>query len=128
MTKYYVDEDGLYIGCSDDAAPPESGTVVPDHPIDPLGYRWDGEKYVTYLPKEKALNTIVVTTQAGNTFDGNETARNNMMSAIMAAEIVGQTTSNWKMANNETVLITLDELKEALALSIQRVGEIVLAN
>lgn len=78
--------------------------------------------------KQSRLASITVTTQAGNTFDGNETARNNMMSAIMAADIVGQSTSNWKMANNEIVQITLDELKEALALSIQRVGEIVLAN
>jgi hypothetical protein len=86
------------------------------------------DKVNAAISKPELLAKITVTTQAGNTFDGNETARINMMSAIMAAEIVGQSSSNWKMANNETVLITLDELKEALALSIQRVGEIVLAN
>lgn len=77
--------------------------------------------------KKILLDGITVTTQAGNTFDGNETARNNMMCAIMAADIIGQKESDWKLADNTVAHITLDELKEALALSIQRVGEIVLA-
>jgi hypothetical protein len=77
--------------------------------------------------KKEALEAITVTTQSGKTFDGNETARNNMMCAIMTADIIGQTESDWKLADNTVAHITLDELKEALALSIQRVGEIVLA-
>ena len=78
--------------------------------------------------KESLLSSITVTTQSGNTFDGNETARNNMLSAIMAADIIGQTESQWKLADNTVETITLTELKEALTLSIQRVGEIVLSN
>lgn len=75
--------------------------------------------------KQERLEKITVTTQKGNTFDGNETARNNMLSAIQSATYLNQTEHNWKMANNEVVLITLDELKEALALAIKKVGEIV---
>lgn len=77
--------------------------------------------------KEYKLQTIVVTTQNGNTFDGNETARNNMISAITSAEFIGQTEGYWKLADNNTVLVQLPELKEALALSIQEVGKIVTA-
>lgn len=77
--------------------------------------------------KEYKLQTIVVTTQNGNTFDGNETARNNMLSAITSAEFVGKTEEYWKLADNSTVLVQLPELKEALALSIQEVGNIVTA-
>lgn len=96
----------------------------------------DGFVEVTYLEftgqsvpdKNELLNSITVTTQSGKTFDGNETARNNMMSAIMAADVVGQTESDWKLADNTVSNITLGELKEALALSIQRVGEIVLSS
>lgn len=75
--------------------------------------------------KEYRLQNIVVTTTNGNTFDGNETARNNMLSAIMSAEFIGKTEEYWKLADNSTVLVQLPELKEALALSVQEVGRIV---
>lgn len=75
--------------------------------------------------KELRLSQIVVTTSTGNVFDGNETARNNMVSAIMSAELFNRTEDSWKLADNSTKLISLDELKEALALAIQEVGSIV---
>lgn len=77
--------------------------------------------------KEAALATITVAIASGKVFDGNDRARNNMLSAITAASFLGQTTANWKLADNTVALVTLDEVKEALALSIQRVGEIVSA-
>ena len=77
--------------------------------------------------KEYKLRTIVVTTQNGNTFDGNETARNNMTSAIISADVIGRTEEYWKLADNTVKLIQLAELKEALALSTQEVGSIVTA-
>ena len=85
-------------------------------------------EYVALQSKaEKALrlSQLVVTTTNGNVFDGNETARNNMLSAIVSAELINKTEEYWKLADNSTKLITLDELKEALALSIQEVGNIV---
>ena len=75
--------------------------------------------------KNLRLSQIVVTTSNGNTFDGNETARINMTSAIMSAELINKTEEYWKLVDNSTKLVTLDELKEALALSIQEVGNIV---
>ena len=75
--------------------------------------------------KTYTLNSITVTTTNGNTFDGNETARGNMTSAILASEVIGMTEATWKLADNTEVLVTIDELKEALALSIQEVGRIV---
>ena len=77
--------------------------------------------------KNVRLNSIVVTTTNGNVFDGNETARNNMISAIVSAELINKTEEYWKLADNSTKLVSLDELKEALALSIQEVGNIVKA-
>ena len=76
--------------------------------------------------KELALNSITVTTTNGNTFDGNETARGNMTSAILASEVIGKTEDTWKLADNTSAVITITELKEALALSIQEVGRIVM--
>ena len=74
--------------------------------------------------KLKLLDEITVTTSKGNTFDGNETARNNMLSAISASDFLGRTTTLWRMANNTAVLVSVDEVREALALSIARAGEI----
>ena len=77
--------------------------------------------------KELALNSITVTVN-GNSFDGNETARGNMTSAILSAEIIGKTEDTWKLADNTSAVIIIAELKEALALSIQEVGRIVMVN
>lgn len=75
--------------------------------------------------KANKLNTIVVDVD-GIALDGNEVARANMMSTIMSAEIIGQTESPWKLADNTVEIVTIFELKQALALSIQEVGRIVM--
>ena len=75
--------------------------------------------------KGLALNSITVTVN-GNSFDGNETARGNMSSAILSAEVIGKTDDTWKLADNTSAVVTVQELKEALALSIQEVGRIVM--
>jgi hypothetical protein len=82
-------------------------------------------KAQTKQTKKELFEALVVTTTKGNTFDGNETARNNMLSAIQASTFTGTTTTNWRMADNALVSVTLDELKEALTLAIQAVGVIV---
>ena len=75
--------------------------------------------------KLEALATLAVTTTAGNVFDGDDVARSDMMAAIQASEILGITSSNWKLADNSWKLIELAELKEALALAIQAKGTIL---
>ena len=75
--------------------------------------------------KQERLNTIVVTTSNGNSFDGNESARLNMTNAIIASDVVGQTETNWKLADNTTKVVALQELKEALVLATIEVGKIV---
>lgn len=76
--------------------------------------------------KEVAKANIKVTTSNGNTFDGNMEARVNMQNAITASEILGQTTTNWKLADNSVITVDVTEIKEALALSIQECGRIVM--
>lgn len=75
--------------------------------------------------KADALKSVKVTTAMGNIFDGNEIARGNMTSAILSSEVIGKTEDTWKLADNSELLVTISELKEALALSIQEVGRIV---
>lgn len=80
---------------------------------------------IVEMGKENALNAVTVKTSSGKIFNGNETARNNMLSAIVASDYLKQTKSNWRLADNTVAEVTLDEIKEALALSIQKVGEII---
>ena len=75
--------------------------------------------------KKIALDNIVVDVD-GKLFDGNEAARLNIMSAIQASELVELNETGWKLADNTAVLVNLNELKMALALSIQEVGRIVM--
>lgn len=77
--------------------------------------------------KEIAKANIKVTTSSGKTFDGNESARNNMLSVIIASDILGETETSWKLADNTVATIILAELKEALALSIQKCGRIIMS-
>ena len=76
--------------------------------------------------KELALSSIKVSTQSGKVFDGKDLDQQRMMSAIMSADVVGITETYWKLADNSVELITLLELKEALALSIQALGAIIM--
>ena len=72
-----------------------------------------------------ALDNIVVDVD-GKLFDGNETARLNIMSAIQSSELFRLTETGWKLADNTAVLVNLAELKMALALSMEEVGRIVM--
>ena len=75
--------------------------------------------------KTDALTKIVVEV-GGKSFDGNETARLNMISAIQASELLGVNDNAWKLADNTVATVTVDELKQTLALAIQEVGRIVM--
>ena len=75
--------------------------------------------------KKIALDNIVVDVD-GKLFDGNETARLNIMSAIQSSELFGLNETGWKLADNTAVLVNLAELKMALALSMEEVGRIVM--
>lgn len=75
--------------------------------------------------KTDALTKIVVEVN-GKAFDGNEPARLNMISAIQASELLGVTDNAWKLADNSVATVTVDELKQTLALAIQEVGRIVM--
>ena len=47
-----------------------------------------------------------------------------MTSALLATDVLGKTEEEWKMADGTIKLISIEELKEALALSILEVGRL----
>ena len=66
----------------------------------------------------KQLEELTVTTSKGNTFDANSQARLDISNGILVSQALGVTETVWRMADNKEVLVTVDELKEALALAL----------
>lgn len=77
--------------------------------------------------KAEQLASIVVTTAAGNAFDGNDTARNNMLSALREGDASGQTQHDfWILADNTKLEPCIyAELEEAHGLAIRAKGAIL---
>ena len=78
----------------------------------------------TKAAKELALNSITVEVN-GKVFDGRAKDQVNIMAAIQAAELLNKTEETWVLNDDTKQTVTVDELKLALALAIQKVGEIV---
>lgn len=64
-----------------------------------------------------AVNSIVVTTRAGNQFDGDEVSQGRMARAIIALQATGTPSVNWVLHDNSVIQATVAELTEALALA-----------
>lgn len=74
--------------------------------------------------RKATVDAITVTTGSGKIFDGNEEAQSRMTRAVVVAGITGQTECTWVLANNVPTVVTLDELREAMALSLQAMGAV----
>ena len=78
--------------------------------------------------KTDAVNVILVTTSTGKVFDGDEASQDRMLRAIQIANITTVGTTQWKLADNTIVEVTLEELKEALSLAGQEMSRIWLGD
>lgn len=79
---------------------------------------------INKLAKERLVSRIKVTTSTGKVFDGDEKSQERILRAINIATITGDTTTQWKMADNTIIEVTLEELKEALALAGKEMSRI----
>lgn len=77
------------------------------------------------IERERLMSEIVVTTLAGNRFDGDELSQGRMARTILTlqAKPVGEKTE-WISADNRSVLVDAAELIEALTLAGARQTEI----
>ena len=93
-----------------------------------IGDSYDGENFTAPPPpvptreelkaqREAAVAAIKVTTQAGNTFDGDEVSQGRMARAIIALQGTGAASVTWVLADNSVIEATAAELTEALALA-----------
>lgn len=67
--------------------------------------------------RQTKVDTLIVTTQAGNTYDGDEVSQGRMARAIIGMQTQPGITISWVLADNSIVSVTVAELTEALALS-----------
>jgi hypothetical protein len=115
--RFELDVDGNYYKYYNQDGTPDTAKIQAE--IDATQVVLDKEA------KLLALSEITVTTANGNTFDGDDVARQDMMSAIQAGETLGLTTTKWKLADNTWKDIGLAEMKEASALAIVAKGTIL---
>ena len=138
-TLYTFDGAGYYTGQRDIAnpyAPQPAGTTTAP-PAAPEGQvpLWTGQAWALVAvpvaagptPDElreaaKAARTVAVenikvTTQAGNTFDGDETSQTRMSRAILVLTTGAAPSVPWVLADNTVIQADIAELTEALALA-----------
>lgn len=72
---------------------------------------------VAKLLRQASVEKIVVTTSAGNTFDGDEISQNRMARAILALQATGGHGVSWVLTDNSVIQASVAELTEALALA-----------
>lgn len=113
--------------------PPSIPSTLTDEELAALNLRrmddsipGDLEMYDKYMYNMRAenVNKLVVTTASGKEFNGDEKSQDRMLRAIQIAELVSETTTKWKLADNSIVDVSLSELKEALSLSGRAMSDI----
>jgi hypothetical protein len=65
--------------------------------------------------RQLAVENIKVTTEAGNTFDGDETSQTRMSRAILVLSTGAAASVPWVLADNTVIQADIAELTEALA-------------
>lgn len=69
------------------------------------------------IRREQAVLNIVVTTSSGKQFDGDEQSQNRMTRAVIGMQYANAPSIPWTLADNTEVVVTLEELAEALVLA-----------
>ena len=68
----------------------------------------------------ESIGTATVTTSTGKEFDANLEARQNLADAILANSYIGVAETVWRLADNTEATVTIEELKEAHLLALQK--------
>ena len=128
MARCAIIENGRVVNMADasEEFAAQQGWIISD--VAHIGYLFDGENFTASPPpeptreqlkaeRESAVAAIKVTTQAGNTFDGDEISQGRMARAIIALQGTGAASVTWVLADNSVIEASAAELTEALALA-----------
>lgn len=76
------------------------------------------------LKRQQEVLALTVTTSSGKVFDGDEESQSRMSRTLQVAQLTGIQSCVWVLADNTPTSVTATELSEALALSVQAMGEL----
>ena len=65
----------------------------------------------------ESIENSTITTTSGKIFDADEKSQDRMTRSIMVMDINLITSIDWKLADNNVVSVSIDEMKEALTLA-----------
>lgn len=138
MSKTHIIENGVVVNTIlatvTDAQAAYPQAVCIDGSSGGIGWLWDGTTLSAQPARQKtpdqlreeakaaraiAVDNIKVTTQAGNTFDGDEKSQERMSRAILVLSTGFANEVPWVLADNSVIQADAAELTEVLALSGQ---------
>lgn len=105
---FFVAWDGNAWGYISDLSPEEPPVTEPTP---------EQLREIAKAARAVAVKNILVTTQAGNTFDGDETSQTRMARAVLVLSTGAAATVPWVLADNTVIQADIAELTEALALA-----------
>lgn len=70
------------------------------------------------------VHALTVTTASGKVFNSDEPAQDRMVRVLKVADLTGQTSCPWVLADETVATVTKAELEEALCLSVQAMGAV----
>ena len=74
--------------------------------------------------RANTVRALTVTTSSGKVFNADEESQNRMVRVLKVADLTGQTSCAWVLADDTVATITKAELEEALSLAVQAMGAI----
>lgn len=74
--------------------------------------------------RANTVKALTVTTSSGKVFNSDEPAQDRMVRVLKVADLTGQTSCPWVLADETVATVTKAELEEALCLSVQAMGAV----
>lgn len=121
---YYIEDPSILSGFNTVVLPDDFEIGKQDYVNGAIVPNADYISIASKLDKESSVSKLTVTTTSGKIFDGDEKSQDRLLRAVNIANITGELTTIWKLANNEIVVVTLDEIKEALTLASREMSRI----
>lgn len=131
ILKYYRDENGDVYSFDEDYTSDYVASLVEISeeeygvPNDPNTYNSDGQSLsMLKLEKAQAVNGLTVIVD-DLVFKANDKSIGRMVAAILDAELTGDTSTVWRLADGSNQTVTIGQLKAAQSLAIRAIGALV---
>lgn len=133
LIKWYGNEVHVHFPKGVETREDEDGVEVPEYVYDKViiengkaytDVQAAAQNFYSKVTKAKNLENCIVTTSTGKRIYADPASRTDITDAINIAIETGETSVNWKTADG-WIEVTLDEMKEARLLALQKKEEII---